>query len=301
MSDDAEHAGPPPGRGRPDLRADCGRCFGLCCVAPAFAASADFAIDKPAGRPCPNLQQTFGCGIHASLRQHGFPGCAVFDCLGAGQKVAQETFGGRDWRAAPQTAPQMFRVFQVMRELHELLWYVTEALALPAARPLHGELRAALDATDGLTHQPPDALQTLDVAAVRSEVNPLLLRASDLARAGAGRRRDRDHRGADLVGAKLRGADLRGANLRGALLIGADLRGADLKLADVTGADLRAADLRGADLRQTLFLTQSQLDAATGGPGTKLPRSRTRPAHWAPRETSGTPAADPSASSRGSG
>jgi hypothetical protein len=31
------------------LRADCERCFGLCCVAPAFAASADFAIDKDAG------------------------------------------------------------------------------------------------------------------------------------------------------------------------------------------------------------------------------------------------------------
>ena len=37
-----------------ELRADCTRCFALCCVAPAFAASADFAIDKPAGQPCPN-------------------------------------------------------------------------------------------------------------------------------------------------------------------------------------------------------------------------------------------------------
>ena len=40
---------------RSDLRADCERCVGLCCVAPAFSASADFAIDKAAGRPCPNL------------------------------------------------------------------------------------------------------------------------------------------------------------------------------------------------------------------------------------------------------
>ncbi|HEY6597232.1 MAG TPA: pentapeptide repeat-containing protein, partial [Asanoa sp.] len=38
---------------RAELRADCTRCVGLCCVAPAFSASADFAIDKPAGRPCP--------------------------------------------------------------------------------------------------------------------------------------------------------------------------------------------------------------------------------------------------------
>ena len=35
--------------GRLDLHADCERCFGLCCVAPAFSAPADFAIDKAAG------------------------------------------------------------------------------------------------------------------------------------------------------------------------------------------------------------------------------------------------------------
>jgi hypothetical protein len=32
---------------------------------PAFAKSSDFAIDKPAGRACPNLQDDFRCGIHA--------------------------------------------------------------------------------------------------------------------------------------------------------------------------------------------------------------------------------------------
>ena len=38
----------------------------------------------------------------------------------------------------------MFAVLPVMRQLHELLWYLTEALALPAARPVHDELREAL-------------------------------------------------------------------------------------------------------------------------------------------------------------
>ncbi|MDR3081083.1 MAG: pentapeptide repeat-containing protein, partial [Streptomyces sp.] len=41
---------------RSDLRADCSSCFALCCVALPFAASADFAIDKAAGTPCPNLR-----------------------------------------------------------------------------------------------------------------------------------------------------------------------------------------------------------------------------------------------------
>ncbi len=38
-----------------DLKADCEKCFGLCCVALPFAASADFAFDKQAGSPCINL------------------------------------------------------------------------------------------------------------------------------------------------------------------------------------------------------------------------------------------------------
>jgi len=259
------------------LRADCARCFALCCVAPAFAASTDFAIDKPAGVPCPNLLPDFRCGIHDGLRGRGFSGCAVYDCFGAGQQVAQVTFGGRDWRRAPETAPRMFAVFAVMRQLHELLWYLTEALALPAARPVHAELRAALDTTEGLTNGTPDALLALDVAGHRHAVNVLLRRASDLARAGQ-RRLDRG--GADLAGADLRRADLRGASLRGACLIRADLRGADLGLADLTGADLRGADLADADLSGALFVTQSQLDAAHGDAATRLPGSRRRPAHW---------------------
>jgi uncharacterized protein YjbI with pentapeptide repeats len=269
--------------GRPDLRADCARCFGLCCVVPAFSVSADFAIDKAAGQPCPHLGPGFGCGIHRQLRQRGFPGCAAYDCFGAGQKVAQVTFGGQDWRQAPHTARQMFAAFTVMRQLHELLWYLTEALALPAARPLYGELRRALEQTERLSGSRPDALVALDVDSGRRHANALLVRASELARAGLGPPGSRaDHRGADLTGADLSGASLRGASLRGARLIGADLAGADLTGADLTGADLRAADLSGADLAGAIFLTQSQLDAARGDAGTALPASLARPAHWRP-------------------
>ncbi len=278
-----------PGRDQLSLRADCERCFGLCCVAPAFAASADFAIDKAAGQPCPHLQDDSRCGIHGQLRQRGFPGCAVYDCFGAGQKVAQLTFGGRDWRQAPGTAEQMFGVFAVMRQLHELLWYLTEALALPAARPLHGELRRVLGDTERLTRGGPGAILGIDVAAHRQRVNALLLRASELARAGLSRQ-GTDRRGADLTGADLRGASLRGASLRGACLVGADLTGADLTGADLTGADLRGAGLSGADLAGSIFLTQAQLDAATGDAVTKLPRSLTRPVHWPRPGDDGEPA-----------
>ncbi|WP_431771214.1 pentapeptide repeat-containing protein [Streptomyces cucumeris] len=264
---------------RPGLRADCGSCFALCCVALPFAASADFAFDKDAGRPCRNLREDFGCGIHARLRTEGLSGCTVFDCFGAGQKVSRDTFAGRDWRRHPQIAADMFAVFPVMRVLHELLWYLSESLALPAARPLHGELRAALEETEQLTRGGADELRALDVAAHRERVNGLLLRTSERVRATvSGRKKNR--RGADLMGARLRGADLRGANLRGALLIAADLTRADLSAADLIGADLRDADLSGADLTGALFLTQAQLNAARGDAATRVPGALTRPAHW---------------------
>jgi uncharacterized protein YjbI with pentapeptide repeats len=261
------------------LRADCEHCFGLCCVAPSFSASADFAIDKAAGQPCPNLQSDFRCGVHDRLRQQGFPGCLVYDCFGAGQKVAQLTFGGQDWRRTPRIASQMFKVFGIMRQLHELLWYVTEALTLEAARSLHGELRLVLDETERLTHLSADVLAELDVSEHRREVNVLLTRASGLVRAGVPRHAT-DFRGADLTGKDFHGADLRAANLRGAFLIGADLSDADLSMADLTGADFRGANLSGADLTGSIFLTQSQLDSARGDRATHVPSSLTRPVHW---------------------
>jgi len=274
------------------LRADCGRCFGLCCVAPAFFASADFAMDKPAGHPCPHLRADFRCSIHNDLRGHGFPGCAVYDCFGAGQQVSQVTFAGRDWRQDPQAAPQMFAVFAIVRQLHELLWYLTAALALEPARAVHTELRRALTATEAMTGSPPDALLRLDIHAHREQVNTVLLQASELVRAQLPRGK-LDYRGADLVGASLTNADLTGANLRGARLIGADLRRADLTLADLTGADLRAARLQGANLARSLFLTQPQLDAAEGDIGTKLPPSLTRPARWLPAANGPAPTRNP--------
>ncbi len=79
------------------LSSDCTHCFGLCWVAPAFARSSDFAIDKRAGQACGNLKADFQCAVHGDLVRRGFPGCVAFDCLGAGQKVAQVTFKGQSW------------------------------------------------------------------------------------------------------------------------------------------------------------------------------------------------------------
>jgi uncharacterized protein YjbI with pentapeptide repeats len=262
---------------RAGLTADCGNCFGLCCVALTFTASADFAADKKAGEPCGHLTGDHRCGIHAALRDEGYRGCTVYDCFGAGQQLSQVTFGGRDWRGAADGGRAMFAALPLMRQLHELLWYLAEARGHGVAAD---EVARAWERVDALTRLGPDGLLAVDPAAERAAVGDLLLRVSAAVRAREpGRRQDR--RGADLVGARLRGAKLRGAGLRGALLIGADLRGADLRRADLLGADLRDTDLRGADLTGALFLTPTQLNAARGDGSTAFPAALSRPAHWA--------------------
>lgn len=281
------------------LRAECGDCFALCCVALAFERSADFPERKAAGEPCRNLDADFRCGIHAGLRPAGWNGCTVYDCFGAGQKVSQLSFGGTSWREAPETRHDMFALLPVMRQLHELLWYLSEAVGRTAGDSEHAaleaELRSRIDKVESLSRELPAVLLALDVPAVRGEVNELLVRVGDIVRArhsargrtargGAARRgadlRGANRRGADLIGADLRGADLRGANLRGAYLIAADLRGADLRGAELIGADLRDARVADADLGSALFLTQAQVNAASGNAATRIPAGLDRPTHW---------------------
>ncbi|MGY1722291.1 pentapeptide repeat-containing protein [Blastococcus sp. SYSU DS0533] len=262
---------------RARLRADCSRCAGLCCVAPAFAASADFAIDKPAGTPCRHLADDFRCGIHDRLREQGFPGCTVFDCFGAGQRITQETFGGHSWRETPELARAQFAALPAVRQLHEMLWHLTEVAELPAAASLADEAERLRAEADRAAAGDAAQLDALDLVDLRGRVGALLGRVSTLVRAGS---RARDRRGADLVGRDLRRTDLRGSGLRGAYLIGADLRGVDLGTADLLGADLRGADVRGADLSRCLFLTQPQVSAARGDGATRLPAAVRRPAHW---------------------
>jgi uncharacterized protein YjbI with pentapeptide repeats len=250
-----------------ELRADCANCVGLCCVACTFKESSFFAITKPAGQPCPNLLVDGLCGIHDSLRETGFKGCTVYDCFGAGQRIVHETFAGQDWRSAPD----MLGSFQVMRSLHELLWHLTEVVAkVPTMRD---EAQRAIETTEDLAR---NVTVDLDIAPHQELVGEILLRASATVR-GA---HDQEYRGALLMGQDLSARDFRRAGLRGAFLMGANLTGADLSLADLLGADLINANLAGADLSTSLFLTQQQVNGATGDTATRLPDTLTRPRHY---------------------
>jgi uncharacterized protein YjbI with pentapeptide repeats len=249
-----------------ELRSDCGSCVGLCCVAPSFRESGFFAITKPAGQPCPNLLADHGCGIHDSLPEKGFTGCTIYDCFGAGQRIVHETFGGQDWRAAPD----MLEAFPVMQDLHEFLWYLTEVVA--KAPTMRDEAERAIETTEELAR---NVTADLDIAPHRKLVGEILLRASATIR-GA----DQEHRGASFLGQDLSARDFRRAGLRGAFLTGANLSGADLRLADLLGTELLNTNLAGADLSTALFLTQQQVNSAIGDAATRLPDTLTRPRHY---------------------
>ncbi|SFB70293.1 Pentapeptide repeat-containing protein [Nocardioides terrae] len=266
---------------REDLGADCSSCFGLCCVALAFARSADFPIDKAAGEPCVHLDKADACRVHAELRPLGFKGCTVFDCFGAGQKVSRLA-DGRSWREDAAVRTQMFQAFPVVRRLHELLWYLDQAITLTGDSADAAEaLVERFEQVRALSDLGPDRLAALDVDAEYDRARPLLLAASEHARRGhepadPGRLRP----GSDLSGVALAGADLSGLTLRGAVLIGADLSGARLWRCDVLGVDLRDADLAGADLGRAIYLTQMQVSSARGDWATVLPPGFERPSHW---------------------
>ncbi|MBT2534485.1 pentapeptide repeat-containing protein [Arthrobacter sp. ISL-48] len=276
---------PNPHLGRDSLRPDCSNCFALCCTAFGFTRSADFAIDKPAGTPCQNLDKDFSCTIHDRLRPRGFRGCTVFDCFGAGQAVSQRLFDGISWRENPGSQHDMFTAFKVLRQLHEMLWHLAEAQVktydADSARQAQ-DLREVIESIAGGSVR---AVLTCDVEQLHGQVRAALRGISDEVRAGyfagGGEHLDADFApGADLIGRNLRARSLCGADLRGACLIAADLRFSDLAGADLLGTDLRDARLDGADLAAALFLTQPQLNSARGSSATTLPEWLSAPPHW---------------------
>ena len=252
-----------------DLRSDCSRCSGLCCVVLPFQAVGGFGVDKAGGVPCHNLAGDGRCGIHDRLRATGWPGCDIFECFGAGQLVTQQTYGGASWRDVDDLG-EMAAVLSATRMLQEFRWHLREAAAIDpgsGAAELESEIA-------GLTVGTPVDILSIDIDDLHDRVGDVLRQVSGKHR-GPG-----DEQRRDLAGRDLRDRDLRGANLRGCLLIAADLRGLDLTSTDLLGADLRDADVRGTHLADALFLTQPQMSTARGDASTTLPDRIARPAHW---------------------
>ena len=261
-----------------ELASDCASCSGLCCVALQFNEGSGFARSKKIGEACINLAADDGCQIHDRLRESGWSGCTVFECYGAGQRM---TAAAGSWRDSAHPG-HLFATFSALQALHEMLFLLERAPVTPST---DDERRLAYDDAAQLAESEASrparkvelAHRWQPIGALRSRVGALLTAISDEVRA--------PYDGIDLsyqdrVAHDLRDTRLRGGSLRGATLIQADLRGADLTACDLLGVDLRDADLRGAWLSGSLFLTQPQINAATGDAATTLPPGIQRPRHW---------------------
>ncbi|MGL5085464.1 MAG: pentapeptide repeat-containing protein [Clostridium sp.] len=219
-----------------------------------------------------NLKDDFSCVIHKDLRKKGLKGCTAYDCFGAGQKVAQVTYKGVSWKEQPNTSEKMFDVFLIVRRLHEMIWYLTQAFNSKATISIKDRIENLIDETENLTMLDADSLKSLDIESHRDKVNELLSKTSDLVRSMASKGKKSNLKNKktiagrrDFIGVDFRKINLRGADLRGAFLIAADFRG---------------VNLNGANLAGSIFITQPQINAAKGDSNTKLPISLVRPSYW---------------------
>lgn len=167
---------------RAELFTDCGACAALCCIALPFDASEDFAFDKAAGARCRYLRADCRCAVHAELVPRGLSGCAVFECHGAGPRVTR-AYAGR--METPALVAERDEAFRVLREVHELLWQLTEAAklcaALPAARggALEAELRGVLAPLDEVATLPVASLLAADLRPHRAAARGWLRRLGE--------------------------------------------------------------------------------------------------------------------------
>ncbi|WP_432448013.1 hypothetical protein [Aliiroseovarius marinus] len=127
------------------LVADCAACAGLCCVSPGFDAGDDFAFDKRALAPCRHLGTDNLCRIHETLEDQGFPGCARFDCKGAGPYVMRHIFPRKRWRKDRETLEAISEAYRRMRAICDMIELFRVAQALPLAPAQEAARQAMLD------------------------------------------------------------------------------------------------------------------------------------------------------------
>lgn len=261
------------------LKIDCENCSGLCCVALYCMKTDGFPANKEAGIPCKNLMSDFRCDIHSKLGSNGMRGCLAYDCFGAGQKVTQSYYPDMDWKSNPDKANEIFQVFLTVFQLHQMEWYLLEALSLVTDEYLksdQSEIEALISENEQLTNQPPDEILQLDLEQYRLKVNQILKQISGIIATEA----SDGTNSKDCFGRNFKHTNLDGRDFSMAMLIAANLEGCSLYHTNFLGADMRDTNIRNTDLRFSVFLTQMQINAAKGNANTKLPENLSRPVSW---------------------
>ena len=130
-----------------ELHSDCKNCFGLCCTSLFFSVCDGFPQNKEAGKPCINLKDDFTCKVHANLRKKGLKVYTSYECFGAAQKTSQVTCKGVSWKDNPESASKMYDSFLIIRQLHEMLWYLAEAYRIERKDKEREAIKKIIDET----------------------------------------------------------------------------------------------------------------------------------------------------------
>ncbi|MEG1500674.1 MAG: pentapeptide repeat-containing protein [Clostridiales bacterium] len=258
------------------LKIDCAKCSGLCCVALYCMKTDGFPEDKEAGKPCKNLMPDFRCAIHSQLAKDKMRGCLAYDCFGAGQMVTQLYYPNKDWLTKPKQANEIFEIFLIVFQLHQMLWYLIEAFSAVSDKHLISNIEMLICENQQMTSQCPNEILNLDVEKYRSKVNQILKKVIEsiaVYSANGGKSKD-------FFGKNFKKANLDGRDFSMSFLIGANLEECSLRGANFLGADMRDAGIQNTDLSQCIFLTQMQINSAKGNANTKIPINLSRPTFW---------------------
>lgn len=258
------------------LKIHCEQCSGLCCVALYCMKTDGFPANKDAGIPCRHLMTDFRCDTHSTLASKQLKGCMAYDCFGAGQKVTQECYFDVDWKSAPEKASEIFNVFRVVFQLHQMEWYLLEANSLTTDTHTKEKIETLISENEQITSKSPIEILNFGIEDYQVRVNKILKQICDTtSKPSSNGKHSKDSFGRDFKRANLDGVDFSMA-----FLIAANLEGCSLHGTNFLGADMRDANVKNTDLSSCLFLTQMQINSSKGNASTKLPSKLSHPASW---------------------
>jgi len=262
-----------------ELKIDCSKCSGLCCVALFCSKMDGFPEDKPAGKPCINLQEDFRCKIHAELIKQKMKGCLGYDCFGAGQKVSQTIYHNANWQTDQAKSQEIFDVFLVVFQVHQILYFLAEAKTMIPARELWNNVNALIKKGRDICNASPQEILAFDIDEYKKQVNECLRKVSSLISLKDNHNKE-EHK-MNFVGKKFKEKNFDGMDFTMTLLIATNFEGCSFNGANFLGADTRDTNFNSADLSDAVFLTQGQINSAKGNLVTKLPSHLSSPITWA--------------------
>jgi uncharacterized protein YjbI with pentapeptide repeats len=254
-----------------NLRIDCSNCSGLCCVALCFSKIDGFPSNKAAGVPCNHLMSDYKCNIYAKLSSMEMKGCTIYDCLGAGQKVSKKIFLDTDWRKNPEIAKDIFQVFLIISQLHQIQWYLLQGISISKDKKLITLIDELIKENEETTSMPISEILKYDLDKYRGRANEAIIKSMH---------HEVELSAKDFIGKNFKKMNLDGKDFSLALLIGANFEGCSLKGTSFLGADMRDALIMNTDFSNSYFLTQMQINSAKGNNNTKIPFYLTRPRYW---------------------